>query len=91
MSHSVPEAEFNRSCGSPKATACDCQYLAQGTAIRCCTNPYTPWRGLHELHETTDDRLLGISCACDRGRLYLERFALRADGLLAIDARELYQ
>ena len=28
--------------------------------------------------KTTDDRLLGISCACDGGRLYLERLALRA-------------
>ena len=52
------------------------QDLAQGIAICWRTNPYTSRRGLHEFYEATDDRLLGISCACDWGRLYLERLAL---------------
>ena len=75
MSDLVPNDESGCSRDSPETTAVACEYLAQRTAIRCCTDPYTPWRGLYELYETTDDRLLAISRACDRGRLYLERLA----------------
>ena len=77
MSDFVPKDEISCSGCSSEATA-GCEYLAQGTAIRCCVGPHTPRRGLHEPHETADDKLLGISCAGDRGRVYLERLALCA-------------